>query len=148
MRAAPLAVMIASFAVTLVASTAPVRADDPVGHVLTLVDATTRPDGCLLRFTLRRSTARERRMTADLAFEFADPREGHDGPVTASVELDLDDTRPTPRPMRVAGLACDDLRPLRFTFACRTPDGRCGTGTAIALRNFRRLEITEDRIAP
>lgn len=143
-RATPLAVIAAALTVV----SAPARADEPIGHVLTLVDAATRPDGCRLRFTLRRTTAGDRRAKADLRFEFADPRAGHDAPVTASVELDLSDTRPTPRPMHVAGISCDDLRPLRFTFACRTPDGRCGTGTAIALRNFHRLEIAENRISP
>lgn len=144
MRVAPLVAVAAALAV----APTPGRTDEPVGHVLTLVDAVTLPDACRLRFTLRRTTAPASGMTADLAFEFADPREGQETPVTGSVALDLDDTRPTPRQMRVAGLACDDLRPLRFTFACRTPDGRCPAGTTIALRNFRRLEIAEDRIAP
>jgi hypothetical protein len=144
MRSAALA--LAAVVAALATAPTPVGAEDPVGHVLTLVDATSKGDACRLRFTLRRSTARISHRTADLTFEFADPRDGHDAPLTGSVALDLDDVRPVARTMTIRGVGCDDLRPLRFVFACRGEAGPCGT--TIALRNFRRLEIAEDRIAP
>ncbi len=146
----------AAVALAALLLTGPAEAKEKPTHLLTLTGTATEParagaaarePACLLRFSLRRLASTPSKRTADLTLEFADPRDGRSGSLFGTLRLDLDDAGHTPRPMRVDGIGCDELRPLNLHLACTTDGGRCPAGTRIRLKNFGRLEIAEDVLA-